>query len=187
MKNGRKILGTVLIFAMLIGMVGCGKAQADQAPADQADGESGSGMMMVNPMQEVTDEDVIREYSYGLTLPEGVDQAETWLISGELLERRFQTDGVEYTARVQKTAAYEDISGMYYEWTVSQEEPYNNGCVGDSMRYIGEEGYIDLYTWYDPSTGASYSLSAEAQDLEGFDLFAIVQQVYPLEHDLSRM
>lgn len=32
MKNGRKILGTVLIFAMLIGMVGCGsKAEVSQS------------------------------------------------------------------------------------------------------------------------------------------------------------
>ena len=50
--------------------------------------------------------------------------------------------------------------------------------VCHTFRFIGEEGYADLCTWYDAESGVSYSLSVTAKDLDGFDLLAIAEAMH---------
>lgn len=132
---------------------------------------------MPNPMEEVTDETMIEELSYGIKLPNGAQNIETYLISGELFERRFEMDGISYTFRTQKADAYEDISGMYYEWDVTDPVELGTFRSGDAMRAITEEETVDVVNWYDTSVNANFSLSAVAPDLDGYDILAIVYQM----------
>ena len=45
-------------------------------------------------------------------------------------------------------------------------------------RYVGDTEWADVINWYDFETGAAYSLSTVAPDLDGFDLQAIAEAIY---------
>ncbi len=42
---------------------------------------------------------------------------------------------------------------------------------------------VDLLTWYDYEIGIAYSVSVEADDLDGFDLEAIAEQMYDASNE----
>ena len=146
---------------MILTMVGCG---------NKTDG-------IANPMQEITDAELIKTYSHGLVLPEGVTEAAYYLYNGDLFEIRFEKNGVSYAARTAVSDSCEDISGMYYEWTMEEADLAHLGLQGSAKRYVGEEETVDVVNWYDQENGVNYSLSAVAADLDGFDITAIVGQM----------
>lgn len=137
--------------------------------------EPGTGL--ANPMQEITDAELIKAYSRGLSLPEGVTEAAYYLYNNELFEIRFAANGITYTARTAAAEAYEDISGLYYPWTIEEACLVSPELPGTARRYIGEDETIDVIDWYDPAAGANYCLSAVAGDLDGFDITAIARQM----------
>ena len=157
----RKYLALALSLMMVLTMAACGNKNAGLA----------------NPMQEITDAELIETYSHGLVLPEGVTEAVYYLYNGDLFEIRFEKNGVSYTARTAKADACEDISGMYYEWTIEEDDLANLGVQGSAKRYIGDKETVDVVNWYDQGSGVNYSLSAVAADLDGFDITAIVRQM----------
>ncbi|MBR5407708.1 MAG: hypothetical protein IK111_08700 [Lachnospiraceae bacterium] len=77
----------------------------------------------------------------------------------------------------------EDISGMYYDWTVTDEGTLPNWGMGNMKAkfygFNGEDEMADLCTWYDIEIGISYSLSTSAPDLDGFDIQSVVEAMYP--------
>lgn len=168
----KRILFMVLLITMLT-LPGCGKdakvADITTAPVDvnnsntleqqQQDIETPEDISMANPMQELTDEEEIDELSYGLILPKGAEKAETYLISEYLLERRFVVDGVDYTMRVAKGDAFEDISGLYYEWNSQMDVSYPTE-ESVHMVYSGDGEYVDVINWYDKELSVNYSVSA---------------------------
>ena len=103
---------------------------------------------------------------------------------GPMIQLSFTLDGVQFTARAQQGAAEDtDIAGNYVEWTVGPEEAtLANWAEGNmpakTYRSINESGYLDMITWYDIEMGISYSLSAAAADLDGFDIQAVAEQMY---------
>ena len=56
---------------------------------------------------------------------------------------------------------------------------------GNMYRNINETGYVDLITWYDVEICISYSLSVAAEDLDGFDIQAIAEQMYTWENEVG--
>lgn len=157
----KKYLAAALSLMMILTIVGCG---------NKTDG-------IANPMQEITDAELIKTYSHGLVLPEGVTEAAYYLYNGDLFEIRFEKNGVSYAARTAVSDFCEDISGMYYEWTMEEEDLAHLGLQGSAKRYVGEEETVDVVNWYDQGSGVNYSLSAVAADLDGFDITAIVGQM----------
>ena len=157
----KKYLAVALSLMIILTMVGCG---------NKTDG-------IANPMQEITDAELIKTYSHGLVLPEGVTEAAYYLYNGDLFEIRFEKNGVSYAARTAVSDSCEDISGMYYEWTMEDEDLAHLGLQGSAKRYVGEEETVDVVNWYDQENGVNYSLSAVAADLDGFDITAIVGQM----------
>ncbi len=105
-------------------------------------------------------------------------------IPGPLIELDFRMDGVDFTARAQYGAAMDaDISGLYYDWDVTDDVTLANWGMGfmegKTSRHIEDNGWtVDLCTWYDVEIGIAYSLSAEAADLDGFDIQAIAEMMY---------
>lgn len=203
MKRGSLFTKLIVIGIMAFILVGCKKEENAEVIDEQAaqevaestdstseevnttdddaeDADSIEGANTVNPMVEITDDMEIADMSYGIVIPYGVnaDDVESFVIADKMLERRFSQDGVDFVVRIKKGEKYEDISGLYYSWSVSDEVDINSRCKGHSMRYLGEDTTIDLVTWYDDKTGANYALSAEANDLEGFDLLAYVDIMY---------
>ena len=48
-------------------------------------------------------------------------------------------------------------------------------------RFVGENEYdAELCTWFDAETGISYAVGVQSEDLEGFDLQAIVEAMAPV-------
>ena len=76
---------------------------------------------------------------------------------------------------------------MYYDWTVTDDArlaTWAGGLMqGKTYRYVGENEYADLITWYDIEVSIAYSLSTTAEDLDGFDIQAIAEQMYAEEND----
>nr|MCR5388742.1 hypothetical protein [Lachnospiraceae bacterium] len=106
-----------------------------------------------------------------------------------MVQLDFDLDGLSFTARAKYgTSEYEDISGIYADWTVGPEDTKLANWGGGNMeakayREVNEEGYTDLITWYDIEIGISYSLSVSAEDLDGFDIQAVAEQMYNAENE----
>ena len=139
---------------------------------------------LANPWREITEEEAKALCPLSVAVPDGAENVQ-WSVmeSAEepLVQLSFDLDGNFFTARAQVTGDPEaDISGMYYDWTYQREESLKNW--GDapcrSFRFIGDEGYADLCTWYDGENALSYSLGVTAEDLDGFDLLAIAEALH---------
>ena len=106
---------------------------------------------------------------------------------GPLLQMSFTMDDLFYTARAQQGAAEDaDIAGNFVEWTVGPEDATLSNWAGGNMaaktyRAINDTGYVDMITWYDVEIGIAYSLSVAAEDLDGFDIQGVAEQMAPID------
>ena len=181
----KTIVLTILIAALAL--AACGRV----SPAADAP-QSSAPVQLANPWRELPEEEAKALCPKSFGVPEGAQNA-VWSVldsvadpsgvPGPLVQLSFDLYGNRFTAREQLTGdKADDISGMFYEWTARLEEALRleTGdelpCV--SFRYIGEGGYADLCTWFDPAAGVSASVSVVAPDLDGFDLLAIAEALY---------
>ena len=158
-------------------------------PAEEETTASGEEVQIANPWREVTREEAVAECPNSFEAPEGAENP-SWSVmdggeeNGKLVQLTFEQDGLTFTAREQVTGEEQDLSGLYYDWTAEDEmtlSTWRDGLMqGRTYRYIGEDGYVDLCTWYDVEIGISYSLSVSAPDLDGFDLQAVAEAIHPL-------
>ncbi len=151
---------------------------------------------MPNPWREIT-EDEAMQYPRMFKVPDGAVNA-VWRVldsaadakSGKepLVELDFDIKdeyGTQsFNARYQYGAdETDDISGMYYDWTVTDEGKLSGWGMGNMdakfYRFVSDEEMADLCTWYDIEIGISYCLSTTAPDLDGFDIQGIVESMYP--------
>ena len=90
-----------------------------------------------------------------------------------------------FTARIKPSAEFEDISGMYYDWTATDDTWKVGYCDAKAMSYISEtEDDAMVVLWYDVVPGLMYSISATSGDLDGLDLSVYAEQVYiPVQGD----
>lgn len=101
-------------------------------------------------------------------------------VPGMLVELRFDLHDNHFTLREQVTQdETADLSGLDYPWTIQDDDTLNGSIPCRTARYIGDEGYVDLCTWYDSASGVSYALWVAAEDLDGFDLLAVAEAVVP--------
>ncbi len=147
---------------------------------------------LANPWRDITEEEAHGVVARLFKAPEGATNVQWSILDsvadpsgfpGPLVQLTFTLDEVAFTAREQATGDSEaDLSGLYYEWTATDEGVLANWAGGEMpakfYRYIGENEYIDLCTFYDVEYGAAYSISADSADLDGFDLQAVVEQMY---------
>lgn len=196
-EKKRKILIVVPMGLILLSLVGCTKKEpdtgADEEPVVQfVDEGSEASVGMGNPWRECTEEEVWEYAPNGFSAPEGatniqwslMEVKDNKVLPGTMVQLTFDYDGVSFVAREQPVAGEEivDISGMYYDWTATDEGVLQNWGGGNMpckiCRYIGEDEYVDICLWFDIETGYAYSLSAVAKDLDGFDIQAVAEQIY---------
>ena len=155
----------ILILAMALLMC-CGAALAEV------------NVGLANPWVETSAEGLMDLLGLKLGVPEGAtDVSWRMMESAQMGELSFTWEGLEYTARVAPAEAFEDISGMYYEWEQQVECTVGRGA-GTCYRAQEEGLTIDLCLWYDDLTGLMYSLTTSDADLDGFDIGAAAEQVY---------
>lgn len=195
--KSRKLQTVLLAGLVSLSLSGCaGKepvAEAGNEPAIQFEGEGTQPQVgMGNPWRDCTEEEAGGYAPNGFSAPDGAANVQWSLMEvkddtalpGTMVQLTFDYDGVSFTAREQAVAGEEitDISGMYYDWTVTDEGVLNNWGGGNMpcriSRYAGEDEYVDVCLWFDIETGYAYSLSAQAKDLDGFDIQAAAEQIY---------
>ncbi len=147
---------------------------------------------MANPWRSCTEEEAIAACPRMFKLPEDglvaswsmmdAEDSESG-VPGPVVQLDFRMEGMDYTARAQYGASEDaDISGLYYDWDVTDDITLANWGEGNMQgklsRHIEDGWTVDLCTWYDIEIGIAYSLSVEAEDLDGFDLQAIAEQMY---------
>ena len=208
----KKILTTIVIGMIMAAAAGCGKQEPapTDAPTDAQTADTAAGTAdeadtaateentsMGNPWVETTYEEVRGFHPFLFKAPEGatgevwrvLNGSETDSVTGSpLVELDFTLDGMDFSARTQYGAAEDaDISGMYYEWDVTDEVTFSNwgdgNMTGKMSRAITDEETADLITWYDIEIGIAYSLSVVAPDLDGFDISAVADAMYAPENN----
>lgn len=133
---------------------------------------------MPNPWVDATAAEVMQALGVEFGVPEGAESVSyAMLPEEELAEMRFSWYGMDYTARIKPADCFEDISGMYYEWDLTDACSLQ-GCDGQVMRANEDGMSVDLCLWYDAEAGLMYSVSAGGEDLDGFDIMAAAQAVY---------
>lgn len=139
-----------------------------------------------NPWEEIDVEDMAPAIGYNLAVPEGATDVYCCVDKQDGIgELRFMLDETFYTARIKATSDFEDISGMYYDWTTTSEAKVGR-CDAKCYRYVEEGNCAEICLWYDVVPGMMYSVSVWAPDLDGFDITAVAPQVYaPMQDEVE--
>lgn len=161
----KKALCLFAALCIILSLAACG---GGKKPAEQP--LDGPGM--INPWMETGREAIENITGMRFGLPDGAENV-VWRYnqSIEMAELLFTLDDTKWTARAQKTDAFEDISGMYYPW-----DPDNCGysddirietgncCLPGTLRLLRtDEGTVNLGLWYYQEAGYSLSLAAIAK------------------------
>ena len=160
--------------------------------SDRQDSASDSipAAQMANPWHDITEAEAKELCPKSFIAPENAQNVQWRVldstadpsgIPGALVQLSFDLDGNSFTAREQITGDPDaEISGMYYDWTHQMDVTLRNWAdiTCRTYRWIGEEGYADLCSWYDAESETSYSVSVTASDLDGFDLCAIAEALH---------
>ncbi len=172
----KKTISVLMILLLLL--TACGQKEVTVQTADSGETQ------IANPWREVTEAEAKAVYPQTFAVPVGAENAVWRLMESAgtpaLLELDFELDGMRFTARQQQTGdRAEDLSGMQYTWTSQDSVTLRSGLAGNMYRCAGEDGYADLCTLYDGASGVSYSLGVTAKDLDGFDLQAVAEALFP--------
>ena len=198
----KRFMLAFLSMSMTLSMAACG-AKTDESTVITESTESVSEESAVanstetteitNPWHDCTEEEAYEVAPNLFSAPEGAKNVVWSMMDPEiseseyswpLVQMTFDLDDNSFVSREQYGTSdpATDISGLYYTWTVQEDITLANwgggNMAGVYSRYIGDDKYVDLITWYDIETGASYSLSVEAADLDGFDLQAVAEAMY---------
>ncbi len=168
------------LLAVLVGLLAsallssCGEKKAN-APKEAEEITT----QIANPWTE-SDKQGIKD-AIGFQMPDAPSDATevfySYMKEGGMAQLSYKTGKRNWTYRMQKTDKLTDISGVYYDWDVTEK-----GKVGDyDAEYLtysdatGEEEFIDdifcawVVNWYDGAAGVTHSLSVSGKDLNGMD------------------
>ena len=178
----------MMLMVSLIALAGCAKGQT-QEPVQTPNEENtevakeeveAPASNIGNPWVDCTEEDILEKLDYYMFAPGDAKDVKCQLNESDGMAQmtfKYGEPELEYTYRIKKSSEFEDISGLYYEWTVDEEQQVG-WCNGVCKRYVGDTETIDLCMWYDEDIELMYSLSTSAADLDGFDIVAMVGQFF---------
>lgn len=187
----KTVIGILLIMLFLVGCNKSKTTQENEAVAnentpvveentneDVAETEETPEVGIPNPMQEITDEYEIYGLGHNIRAPKDAKNVKSFLIDGKLFEQQFEYEGYDYTFRVQEADGYEDISGLYYEWTSDSDMMYPvKGAHW--LKYESDGEYAETLNWYDDIEKINASISS-VSDKEGSSAVLILDKMLPL-------
>ncbi len=151
---------------------------SQEAVSEESVSENENGTQIGNPWRETDEAGISEALNAMFIIPEGATDVHYSIMDEELLvQADFSLDGLDYTARMKRSEEFEDISGCYYKWDVDDEGDIF-GSPSRSMRYLGDDETVDVFLWRDEAEGLMFSLATSAEDLDGFDIQAIAEQMY---------
>ena len=134
-----------------------------------------------NPVRETTAQQIMDTLGLSFTIPDRASNVRYFTIDaadgGTLAQAVFTLDGMEIIARIQPAASFTDISGVYTEWTTSEDIAVN---YSSGEAYLNDNGE-GVCLWYDAAPGLMYSIylnaNAEIKTLTALanELFVPVQ------------
>lgn len=198
----KRVLIVMMMSVFALQMAACGKetAPAETETAETTEvaevaetTEATESTELANPWKEITEDEATALVPNSFSAPEGATNVvwramgntdpSAFEVPGPVVELDFDLDGMSFTAREQIVGDNDqDISGMNYEWTVTDDITLANwgdgNMPGTASRFVGESESADLVRWYDVEIGIAYSLSTVAKDLDGFDPQAVAEALY---------
>ena len=118
-----------------------------------------------------------------LYLPEGREHQHCTLYSTEPVmgEITFKLPDYEmvFCYRVQQSSTSLDISGIYLDDVLDEDSCQVGSYSGICRRGTLDGATVDICQWYDEENQMMYSLSTQADDLDGFDIEAIAEMMIP--------
>lgn len=133
---------------------------------------------LVNPWTPTTAQGLMDVLGLQLGLPDGATNVSWQMMEqAQMGQMKFTWQGMDCTARVAPTEAFEDISGLHFQWERADECEVGR-CKGIARRAHDGGNTVDACLWYDDFTGLMYSVSAIDADLDGFDIVAVARKLY---------
>lgn len=182
-----KKYGMVLIsFGLAVALMGCGggnkeettkaetikettaaETKAPETTAEQTEQETAEAAAsgMANPWKyDVTPEDVKNLTGEEFIVPEGAEEVSYGIMeSDKLSEMNFTLDGKKYCARMKPGTEFEDISGLFYDWNVENEE-VSNTVETKSRQNIND--HISNVLWFNGSMIYSLYTDDKEKDID---------------------
>ena len=195
MKKKYTFMASVLMLAL---MAGCGKedetttATTTEATTEATEQETTEevvgGDELANPWVDITEEEAVGKCPRLFAAPEGAENVKWSYMDDKeknqpIVQLVFTMDGTEYTERAQMGGEAADISGMYYDWTHTEDVTYSkwgDGNMTGKVYSYAEDDVVKamMATGFDVEIGINYSLSATGDDLNGLDIQAVMDQTY---------
>lgn len=182
----RKSIMFLLAALLCLSCTGCiepVETEPNYEPLAEADSQLG----IVNPVKELSRQELIEKSGIYLGSPDGAEDMVYSLISlaenSPIAQLRFTLDGQELCLRAQNISGENaiDISGMYYDWELTEHVFVSRNYA---VVYLSADtGYIK---WVYAPAGIQYSLSmAEGADRD--KLIELAELVFePLQAELGK-
>ena len=157
-------------------------ASNEQEAAEDVTDSGGESSLIGNPWQDNVSADDVYSLvnAYFIVPPAAANVTYRIMESEKLAEMDFELDGLKYTERMKPSDTFEDISGLYYEWDVDEEQDVA-GSEGRARRAVTDEETVDSLLWLDKGMGMMFSLFTSDRDLDGFDIVAVAESMYQPE------
>ena len=117
-----------------------------------------------NPVKDSDSDAVSAALGKTFYLPENSSDESWSVISGNLYQLNYSWNGVECTARMEKTPEKEDISGLYYSWEKNTDEMLDEYPCTTRYLTVEDGNILAEISFYDES-GISCSLSVKVPGL----------------------
>lgn len=156
------------------------------AAGDAAGDSAGEAAGVANPWTDTDREGILQSLGFSMDAPEGAKNVSYQMNETMGLGQMSFSYGdpeLEYTYRMKSGVEFEDISGLNYTWNL-EDSGSVGWCDAKVFRTNSEGKTIDLCLWFDVAPGMMYSLSTSAEDLDGFDIEAVADQIFdPVQGD----
>ena len=139
---------------------------------------------IANPWEETDEAGFLEATGLSLAVPEGAEDVLYLVMPSEGLgEMQFFLNGLKYSARIKAAAEFEDISGLYYDWT-GEEDCKVSYCEGKVLTAQDGGETVSACMWFDVVPGVMYSLSTTAEDAEAAQIQTVAEAVFePMQGD----
>jgi len=132
-----------------------------------------------------TEEEIMNAVGVRFHVPAEAENL-AYQIGGSAAQMRFTLNGVNYTARIQPTGSFENISDLEFDPWAIEADCMIGWCEARAMMTQQDDGIFALCLWYDAAPGLMYSVSACVDELRGLDIQRAAESVFePLQHDVG--
>ena len=142
--------------------------------------DNGSGKQTVglpNPIHESSADEIAEQLNVRFAVPNGSKDVRYSIIAGNLAQMDFIWNEAECTARIERNAKSEDISGFYYKWSneISCTIGENPATAKWQITEVGE--VVGICIWQSKASNLTYSVSMK-KNADSEKLVALANAVY---------